>query len=141
MGKNWQSQISKLDASTVFDEHGDEMECRHKTMNSQGNVGRIVWEDVGGHSYTGAFQGGDAGFIRLSSCSGYKKPTEKRTGPFSQTQTALSPSVAIKVLRDYVDSANAFGSHGVDGQESYDFFKNEVTSKVANPTRPEADYW
>ena len=41
--------------STVFDEHGDEMECRNKTLHSQGNVGKVFWVDVGGHNYTGIF--------------------------------------------------------------------------------------
>ena len=88
---------------------------------------------MGGHSYTGAFQGGNAGFIRLSLSFSYKKPGEKRSSPFKQTHRALSTNVAIKVLRDYVDSAKAFGSLGADGQESYDFFKNEVSSIVPHP--------
>ena len=27
MGKNWQNEITKIDVSSVFDEHGDEMDC------------------------------------------------------------------------------------------------------------------
>ena len=78
MGKNWHNEVTRINVSSVFDEHGDEMDCRHKTISSQGNVGKIVWEDLGGHNYTGVFQGGDTGFIRLSSPFNYKKPGERR---------------------------------------------------------------
>ena len=44
-----------IDLSPVFDEFGDELECRHKTAHPQGNVGRAEWRDLGDHNYTGIF--------------------------------------------------------------------------------------
>ena len=56
-----------IDPATVFDEWGDEIECRKKVIHMQGNVGKAKWEDLGGHKYTGIFKGGaDTGFVRLS---------------------------------------------------------------------------
>jgi len=66
-GENFHHEVTEIDVSTVFDEFGDEMECRHKTLHSQGNVGKVYWVDKGEHNYTGIFEGGDAGFIRISS--------------------------------------------------------------------------
>lgn len=55
-----------MDMNTVFDESGDEFDCRLKTVHPQGNVGKAEWKDLGGHDYTGIFQGADTGFVRLS---------------------------------------------------------------------------
>lgn len=43
------------DLSPIFDEWGDEFECRIKTAHSLGNVGKVRWIDLGGHDYTGIF--------------------------------------------------------------------------------------
>jgi hypothetical protein len=77
MGDNFHHEVTEIDVSTVFDEFGDEMECRHKTLHSQGNVGKVYWVDNGGHKYTGIFQGGDAGFIRISSTNKVVAPGEE----------------------------------------------------------------
>jgi hypothetical protein len=69
--------LTETDISTVFFEFGDEMECRHKTLHSTGNVGKVFWVDNGEHDYTGIFQGGDAGFIRFSSTNKVVAPGEE----------------------------------------------------------------
>ena len=56
----------KLDLDSIFDEIGDEVDCRIKAFHSQGNVGKAEWRNLGGHAYTGIFQGADTGFVRLS---------------------------------------------------------------------------
>jgi len=59
-------EFFKIDSDSIYDEFGDEMDCRLKTAHSQGNVGKAEWKDLGGHGYTGIFQGADTGFVRLS---------------------------------------------------------------------------
>jgi len=55
-----------IDLADVFDEFGDEFDCRPKTAHPQGNVGKAEWRSKGDHPYTGIFQGADTGFVRLS---------------------------------------------------------------------------
>ena len=77
IGGNFHHEVTEIDVSTVFDEWGDEMECRNKTLHSQGNVGKVYWVDQGGHDYTGIFEGGDSGFIRFSSTNKVVAPSEE----------------------------------------------------------------
>ena len=77
LGGEFHDEVTQIDVSTVFDEHGDEMECRNKTLHSRGNVGKVFWVDQGGHNYTGIFKGGDAGLIRLSSTIKVVPPGEE----------------------------------------------------------------
>lgn len=109
----------------VFDERGDEFDCRHKTVHSQGNVGKVFWVDEGGHDYTGIFKGGDSGFVRLSSVFPVisEPPADFKLG-------FMLPSMALKFLRDGVDSANAFGNLNIIGQQSYNFFESSLFSRV-----------
>lgn len=55
MGGNFHNEVTEILVSTVFDEWGDEMDCRHKTLHSTGNVGKVFWVDEGDHDYTGIF--------------------------------------------------------------------------------------
>jgi hypothetical protein len=64
--ENLNLEFFDIDIAGVFDEFGDEFDCRHKTVHPQGNVGKAEWKDLGGHNYTGIFQGADTGFVRLS---------------------------------------------------------------------------
>ena len=82
----------------VFDTPGDQLycnnnsECRKKTVHGVGYVAKAKWVDYGDHLYTGIFKGGDSGIIRFS------------TG--NPPGSTLNPSIALKFLRDGVDSAN-----------------------------------
>ena len=55
-----------MELDAVYDEIGDEFDCREKVVHSQGNIGKAIWFDLGGHDYTGIFQGADTGYVRLS---------------------------------------------------------------------------
>ena len=110
--------------NTVFDDEGDEINCRDKTTHAQGSVGKVEWVDFGGHSYTGMFKGGDTGFIRFSDLdvANAGNPTDL---PW------MWPSIAVKLLRDGMDSANAFSQINSNlGQMSYNWFENPLFSIV-----------
>ena len=98
------------------------MGCRHKVTHAQGDVAKIQWEDLGGHSYTGMFKGADTGFVRLSVAK-----------PVDTTTPSLGPSMGLKMLRDGVDSANMLAIYNIDGQESLDFFANDMVNHIPTP--------
>ena len=83
--------LFREDITISFVRNHDEMpEGRLKYNHAQGVVGKIAWEDVGGHPYTGILEGGtDLGLIRFSE------------GNFLLPETTgLTPTLAIKLLRD-----------------------------------------
>jgi len=113
-----------IDANTDYDEWGDEFECRTNVFNSQGNVGMVRWEDVGGHPYTGIFAGGaDTGFIRLSTVTPVNTDV-------SSSLPKMNPTLALKLLRNQRDSANTIANLGFFGQDSYNFFEHDLTTAV-----------
>jgi len=63
----------------MYDEFGDEFDCRLKSIHSQGNVGKAEWRNLGGHSYTGIFQGADTGIVRLSSAMPVTRPEDRES--------------------------------------------------------------
>ena len=91
-----------MDLDPVFDEIGDEFDCREKTVHSQGNTGKAVWKDLGGHDYTGIFWGADTGFVRLSEALKVARTPEERM----EGRRNMHPTIALKFLRDGMDSAN-----------------------------------
>ena len=82
-------------------------------------MGLVEWKDLGGHSYTGIFSGASKGVARFSLA---KEPAP----PALNT----APGMGLKFLRDGVDSANLVAMFGVDGQESWNFFKNDFTNHI-----------
>lgn len=104
-------EFFKIDTDAVYDEFGDEFDCRLKTVHSQGNVGKAEWRDLGGHEYTGIFKGADTGFVRLSTSRSVLKPEDKD----SDDQNVMNPTIALKFLRDQTLSANAVANHNVAG--------------------------
>ena len=116
--------FTTIPLNTVFDDEGDEINCRDKTTHAQGSVGKVEWVDFGGHPYTGMFKGGDTGFIRFSDLdvANAGNPTDK---PW------MWPSIAVKLLRDGIDSANAFAQINSNlGQMSYNWFELPLYSIV-----------
>jgi len=114
----------------VFDEWGDEMECRKKVLHSQGNVGRARWDDLGGHPYTGIFNGGgDTGFVRLSTVV----PVDV------EGVIKMNPTIAVKFLRDGVDSANTVANQNFIGQTGFNFFESPL-STVLEGDKTEANF-
>lgn len=123
-------EFFKIDVDAVYDEFGDEFDCRLKTVHSQGNVGKAEWRDLGGHEYTGIFKGADTGFVRLSTSRSVLKPEDKD----SDEQSVMNPTIALKFLRDQTLSANAVANHNIAGQTSYNFFENSLHSNLGEST-------
>ena len=93
-------------------------------MHGVGSVGKVIWKDLGGHPYTGAFKGGDSAFMRLG--SGFPVMA-------SEEFQLMWPSIAVKILRDGADSANIVAIKG-GAQNGYNFFENDMgTHKGPDP--------
>jgi len=92
---------------------------RWKLIHSVGTVGKVEWRDLGGHSYSGIFTGATNGFVRFSLA---KEPAP----PALET----APGLGLKFLRDGIDSANLVAMYSVNGQESWNFFKNDFTTHI-----------
>ena len=83
--------------STSFSRTADELpEGRPKINHAQGVVALVSWEDVGDHPYTGIYSSGSTnGLLRMSE------------GNFLLREVSgLTPSLAIKILRDGMESVN-----------------------------------
>ena len=44
------------------------------------------------------------------------------------------PGIGLKFLRDGLDSANLVAMHSLDGQQSWDFFKQDLTTHIPAPS-------
>ena len=84
-----------------------------------GVVGTAEWRSVGDHGYSGVFTGSQNVIIRMSLAS-QPDPDELKT----------TPGIAIKFLRDGVDSGNMVAMFSVDGQQSWNYFKNNFTNHI-----------
>ena len=96
-----------------------------RNIHAIGNVGKIIWKDLGGHPYTRLFKGTNEGFARLSSA----------TNPNPDT-LRMVPAMAVKFLRDGMDSANIFAQHIAPGgfyQLSLNFFEYDWSNHVPLP--------
>ena len=93
---------------------------RYKYIHTVGAVARVQWRDRGGHPYTGIFAGASSGFVRLSLAN---EPSPPAPG--------TAPGMGLKFLRDGRDSANLVAMYSVDGQDSWNFFKNNFTNHIA----------
>jgi len=93
---------------------------RKKYIHSVGVTGGIRFDSVGGHPYTGLFEGAHHGLIRLSSA---KEPTKGG---------GVAPGMGIKFFRDGRPSANFVAMYGLDGQpsEDTDFFQHDWSNHV-----------
>ena len=98
---------------------------REKFIHTVGVVATAEWRSVGDHSYTGVFTGSQHVIIRMS--------LAKRPDP-QQLQTA--PGIGLKFLRDGVASGNMVAMFSVDGQQSWNFFKNNFTNHIPALTSP-----
>ena len=126
------AQTLIVDQAPVFKTSGDELECnivgmcRHKTIHSVGNVAKIQWIDVGGHPYTGVFDGGaDFGYVRFSTAT-----------PVDTETPNMRPGMGVKFLRDGVDSANFVAMFSVDGQDSLNWFAEDWSNHIPDPISP-----
>ena len=92
---------------------------REKFIHSVGVVATAEWRSLGGHGYTGVFTGSQHVIIRMSLAS-QPDPQQLKT----------TPGIALKFLRDGVDSGNMVAMFSVDGQQSWNFFRNNFTNHI-----------
>ena len=85
--------------------------------NAHGAVGQVEWRSRGGHPYTGIFKGAKQGIVRLSLAG---KPSSNN----------IVPGMGLKFLRDGRDSANLVAMYSLEGQKSWNFFKNDFTTII-----------
>lgn len=95
-----------------------------------GSVAQVKFVPVpNNEQYTGIFEGADYGIIRLSVA---KKPdTSKNTATGAKNN--FTPGFGLKFLRDGQQSANLVAMYSVDGQESWNFFKNDFSNHIGAP--------
>lgn len=77
--------------------------------------------------YTGLFEGADHGLIRLSLA---KKPDPSKSSAEGALEN-FTPGFGLKFLRDGMPSASMVAMYSVDGQNSWNFFKNDFSNHIA----------
>ena len=92
---------------------------REKLIHSVGVVASAEWRSVGDHGYTGVFTGTQHAIIRMS-LAGKPDPEKMNT----------KPGIGLKFLRDGVASGNMVAMFSVEGQPSWNFFKNNFTNHI-----------
>jgi hypothetical protein len=113
----------------TFDQEGDEMSkgslwgYRTKYIHTVGAVGKTEWKSVNNHPYTGIFAGATEGYTRMSLAA---EPNAKKLN--------TTPGIGVKFLRDGMDSADFVAMYSVDGQESWNFFKNQFSNHISAAT-------
>ena len=98
---------------------------RGKLIHSVGVVATAEWRSGGDHGYTGVFTGSQHVIIRMSLAT-----------PPDPQQLKTTPGIALKFLRDGVASGNMVAMFSVDGQESWNFFKNNFTNHIPSFQSP-----
>ena len=105
-----------------------------KVIHTVGAVGRVEWRDVGGHNYSGIFKGAQHGLARCFPFFLVKYDLKQhRLSLALEPDTEklnTAPGMGLKFLRDGVDSANLVAMYSVDGQESWNFFKNDFSNHI-----------
>ena len=105
---------------------GDEMPEGHtKYIHTEGATAQVKLVNIQDHPFTGVFQGADHGLMRLSMAA----------QPDTSSDTTV-PSFGLKFLRDGTDSANVVAEYSVDGQESWNFFKNDFSNHIFSTGAP-----
>ena len=109
---------------TSFNAERDDMpNNRFKINHSQGVVARVSWEDLGGHNYTGMYQGSDLGLIRMSE-GNFMLPGDEMPG--------LTPTLAVKFLINGRESVNLLANTSFDPSDSFNFFSNDFRTMIPN---------
>jgi hypothetical protein len=112
---------SKLFSTTYlaksFTNPNDEFEePKVKLIHTFGAVAKVKFNIIKRTKYTGLFETGSRGIIRLS---------------LAKLGFPYTPGIALKFLIDGKKSQNIFAMFGLDGQgENYNFFKNRFESKI-----------
>ena len=115
------SGIFLIPMCRTFRSQGDEMPYewfigyRQKYIHRVGSVGKVEWRSRGNHPYTGIFKGSTKGLVRLSFAN---EPRGNQT----------VPGMGLKFLRNGRDSANLVAMNSLQGQESWNFFQQDLTT-------------
>jgi len=103
---------------------------RQKLIHSVGTVGMVEFkatDDTTSNPYSGVFKGCSHVILRMSVA---KEPDEsKKTA--NGADDNFVPGFGIKFLRDGVPSGNMVAMYSVNGQASWNFFKNEFSNHIA----------
>lgn len=122
MPQPWAETVSLFtrNMATSFGLSSDELpRNRPKINHSQGTVASVSWDDLGGHPYTGLYQGSNFGLIRLSE------------GNFILPEApGLTPTLAIKFLRDGMPSVNHLANTNFEPSNSWNFFADHFHSRI-----------
>jgi len=101
---------------------------RKKLIHSVGSVAQVKFVPVpNNEGYTGIFEGADYGLIRLSLA---KKPDTSKTSA-KEAYNNFAPGFGLKFLRDNQPSASMVAMFSVEGQDSWNFFKNDFSNHIA----------
>jgi hypothetical protein len=101
---------------------------RVKSAHTKGLVAQIEWVPTSGHDYTGIYaEGTESALLRLS-----------QTSILHENSSGLFPSMAIKFLLDGQASKNIFAMPNFVGTDSWDFFLNPLSNRVAPFTQEES---
>lgn len=92
---------------------------RDKLIHTVGSMGLVTWTSTGDHPYTGLFKGSDKCFARMS-----------LAGEPNTAKLNTAPGMGLKCVRDGMDSGNFVAMYATDGQESWNFFKNEFKNHI-----------
>jgi hypothetical protein len=128
------AKIFFIRMKTSFEHYGDSMPSgRQKLIHTVGVMGQVEFvaeQDKRVNPYTGIFQGASHVLLRLSLA---KKPDfSKRKA--EDAEDNFTPGFGVKFIRDGVHSFDTVAMFGVNGQPSWNFFKNEFSTHI-----PEAD--
>lgn len=113
--------LFKQSPGTSFGWKSDELpEGRPKINHAQGVVGKVIWEDLGDHPYTGLYAGGSLyGLVRLSE------------GNFMIPEASgLTPTMALKFLYDGIESLNIVANTSFESSSSWNFFAKDFRTHI-----------
>ncbi len=100
----------------------DEMPAgRAKRIHTYGSVAKIKFVADPSSRYSGLFKGVKYGLIRTSLAA-------------KSSETNTIPGLAVKFLIDGLPSGNFMAMYSLDGQDSYDYFRNTFSNEVKPPT-------
>lgn len=90
-----------------------------KLIHTYGAVAKVKFNITNSTKYTGLFQSGAFGIIRLS---------------LAKLGLPYTPGIALKLFVDGKKSQNMFAMYSLDGQKNnYNFFENNFESKIDEP--------
>ena len=101
---------------------------RNKYIHTVGNTGMVKYTVApNNEGYTGIFaSGADHGVIRLSAAKKYD--TTKSTA--AEAYDNFTPGFGLKFLRDGVHSGDLVAMYGVNGFDSWNFFKMDFSNHI-----------